>query len=259
MTTQSGSLAGTFQKFERPTHNYRFLDLLITVFVVVLLISNLVGAKICAIGEFRISAAQLLFPITYIFGDIFTEVYGYAGSRRAIWMGFFASFLMAAFGMLVIWLPPAPEWKNQQAFATVFDFVPRMVAASLVAYWAGEFSNSFVMAKMKVLTQGKHLWMRTIGSTAVGQLVDSTVIMTLAFGGTLPWGSIVNLIISGYLGKLLYETVMTPVTYLVVNGLKRAEGVDVYDVSTNFSPFASGSGGEQFRSLHSTPDSTVTE
>lgn len=242
-------LSQAAQKFERPAHHFRYFDLAVMVFVVVLLISNLIGQKICAVGPFRISGAQLLFPITYIFGDIFTEVYGYAGSRRAIWMGFFASALMAAFGMIVVALPPAPEWKNQAAFETVFNFIPRMVAASLVAYWAGEFANSYVMAKMKVWSSGKHLWMRTIGSTAVGQLVDSVVIMTLAFAGRASFGTIVNLIVSGYLGKVLYEAAMTPVTYGVVNALKRAETVDVYDVATDFNPFASGTEGEEFRPL----------
>lgn len=217
------------------------------VFVVVLLISNLVGQKICAVGPFRISGAQLLFPITYIFGDIFTEVYGYSGARRAIWMGFFASALMAVFGMLVVALPPAPEWQNQAAFETVFNFVPRMVAASLIAYWAGEFTNSFVMAKMKVWSQGRHLWMRTIGSTIVGQFVDSVIVITLIFAGSQSFLTIVNLIFSGYIGKVLYEAAMTPVTYMVVNALKRVEGVDVYDVATDFNPFASGAAGEEFR------------
>lgn len=239
---------------ERPNHSFRYYDTLIVVFVTVLLISNLIGPKICAIGPFRISGAQLLFPITYIFGDIFTEVYGYAGSRRAIWLGFFGSALMALFGMIVVWLPPAPDFQNQQAFEIVFGFVPRMVAASLLAYWAGEFSNSYVMARMKVWTRGRALWMRTIGSTAVGQLVDSIVVMTVAFAGRESWMTIGNLIVSGYLGKVLYEAAMTPVTYLVVNGLKRAEGVDVYDVATDFSPFAAGREGEAFVALEPQPE-----
>lgn len=238
--------ARALSKFERSKHQFRFFDLCVSVFVVVLLISNLIGSKICAIGPFRISGAQLLFPITYIFGDIFTEVYGYAGSRRAIWMGFFASALMAIMGMIVVALPAAPEWTNQAAFETVFNFVPRMVVASLIAYWAGEFANSFVMAKMKVQSRGRSLWMRTIASTAVGQLVDSTVIMTLAFAGRESWATILNLIFSGYLGKVLYEAAATPLTYLVVNGLKRVEGVDVFDKATDFSPFASGDAGAEF-------------
>lgn len=236
----------SFSALERPRHSFRFFDTLIVIFVTVLLVSNLIGPKICAVGPFRISGAQLLFPITYIFGDIFTEVYGYAGSRRAIWLGFFGSALMALFGMLVVLLPPAPDFKDQAAFATVFGFVPRMVAASLSAYWAGEFANSYVMARMKVWTKGRALWVRTIGSTAVGQLVDSAVIMVLAFAGRESWSTIGNLILSGYVGKVLYEAAATPLTYLVVNKLKGAEGVDVYDTRTDFSPFAKGSAGEDF-------------
>lgn len=240
------SPARNITRFERPKHHFRFYDLCVIVFVVVLIVSNLIGPKIVAVGPFRISGAQLLFPITYIFGDIFTEVYGYAGSRRAIWLGFFGSALMALMGMVVVALPPAPDFQHQAAFEAVFGFVPRMVAASLAAYWAGEFANSYVMAKMKVLTQGKALWMRTIGSTAVGQFVDSVIIMTLAFAGRESWGTIGNLIFSGYVGKVAYEALMTPFTYLAVNSLKRVEGVDVYDVDTNFSPFASGAEGEKF-------------
>jgi queuosine precursor transporter len=230
------------QSEDRPTtprdlRSFQHFDILLSIFVVVLLISNLVGQKIAAIGPFRISGAQLLFPITYIFGDIFTEVYGYAASRRAIWLGFFASALMAVMGMITVALPPAPGWENQEAFATVFNFVPRLVIASLIAYWAGEFANSYVLAKMKILTEGRHLWMRTIGSTIVGQLVDTTVLMVIAFAGSVSPRTIVILIFSGYLGKVLYEVVMTPVTYAVVNWLKRREGVDVFDRGTDFSPF----------------------
>jgi uncharacterized integral membrane protein (TIGR00697 family) len=217
---------------------FRYYDLFVHAFVVVLLVSNLVGQKITAIGPFRISGAQVFFPITYIFGDIFTEVYGYGASRRAIWIGFFASAALVAMGMFTVWLPPAPGWENQQAFETIFGFVPRMVAASLAAFWAGEFANSFVLSKMKLLTQGRYLWTRTIGSTAAGQLVDTAVLMVLAFGGTQPWSTIVNLIFSGYLGKVLYEAAATPLTYAVVNFLKRREGIDIFDRDTNFNPFA---------------------
>ncbi len=216
---------------------FRYYDLIVHAFVAVLLISNLVGPKICAIGPFRISGAQLFFPITYIFGDIFTEVYGYSASRRAIWIGFFASALLATMGMIAVALPPAPDWNGQQAFAAIFNFVPRMVVASLIAYWAGEFSNSFVLAKLKLVTRGRHLWTRTIGSTAVGQLVDSVIVMILAFGGTLPAPMIANLIVTGYAGKVLYEAAATPLTYLVVNFLKRAEHVDAFDHTTRFNPF----------------------
>jgi uncharacterized integral membrane protein (TIGR00697 family) len=216
---------------------FRYLDMLVHIFVVVLLVSNLVGAKICAIGPLRISGAQLLFPITYIFGDVFTEVYGYAASRRAIWTGFFASALLSLMGLVAVALPAAPEWHDQASFVKIFGFVPRMVLASLAAFWAGEFANSYVLARMKVATGGKALWTRTIGSTVVGQAVDTAAVMFLAFGGTRPVGLILTLIASGYLGKVLYETAATPLTYWVVNFLKRKEGVDTFDRGTDFNPF----------------------
>jgi uncharacterized integral membrane protein (TIGR00697 family) len=216
---------------------FRFFDLLLSIFVVVLLISNLVGQKISAFGPFRVSGAQLLFPITYIFGDVFTEVYGYSASRRVIWIGFFASAVLAVMGLITVALPPAPDWPNQKAFATVFEFVPRLVGASLVAYWCGEFANSFVLAKMKLVTKGRYLWTRTVGSTVVGQAVDTVIVMILAFGGSLSAGLIANLIVSGYAFKVVYEVLATPLTYAIVNFLKRVEGVDTFDYETRFSPF----------------------
>ena len=227
--------------------SFRYYDLLVHVFVVILLISNLVGQKICAIPLFnfhgelvmaRIAGAQLLFPITYIFGDIFTEVYGYGASRRAIWLGFFACAILSLMGLFVVWIPPAPGWPNQAAFEVVFYTVPRFIVASLVAFWLGEFTNSYTLAKMKLWTDGKWLWTRTVGSTVAGQLVDTTVLILIAFGGRESWLTMLNLIISGYVGKVLYEALATPLTYLIVNKLKRAEGVDVYDRDTNFNPFA---------------------
>jgi uncharacterized integral membrane protein (TIGR00697 family) len=216
---------------------YRYLDLLINVFVVVLIVSNLIAPKFVAAGWFRFSAAQLLFPITYIFGDVFTEVYGYSASRRAIWTGFLASAIMTAFGIFAIWLPPAPEFKDQQAYETIFGVVPRNVAASLLAYWAGEFANSLTVAKMKLWTNGRFLWTRTIGSTVVGQAVDTTIVIVVIFWGQ-PLSVMFRLIVSGYLFKVAYEVLATPLTYLVVNFLKRTEGVDVFDRETNFNPFA---------------------
>jgi uncharacterized integral membrane protein (TIGR00697 family) len=207
-------------------------------FVAVLMISNLVGQKICAFGPFRFSGGEVLFPLTYIFGDIFTEVYGYGASRRAIWYGFFASALLAVMGIIAVALPPAPGWPNQAAFATVFNFVPRLVGASLVAYCCGEFANSYVLAKMKILTRGRLLWTRTIGSTMVGQGVDTVVVTLLAFGGKVKPATLANLIISVYLFKVAYEAAMTPATYAVVNFLKRREGVDSFDYTTDFNPFA---------------------
>ncbi len=216
---------------------FRYYDLLVHIFVVLLLISNLVGQKITAIGPVRVGGAQLLFPLTYIFGDVFTEVYGYGASRRAIWIGFFASGLLSLMCVFMVWLPPAPGWPNQEAYRTVFYQVPRMVAASLIAYWCGEFANSFVLAEMKLWTEGKYLWTRTVGSTVVGQAVDTTVFMTLAFGGSLTRSLIAQLIFWGYLFKVVYEVLATPVTYAIVNFLKRREGVDTFDRATSFNPF----------------------
>lgn len=226
----------------RPVRQYRYLDLLINIFVVVLLVSNLIAAKLTQVGPLVFSAAQMLFPITYIFGDIFTEVYGYGASRKAIWIGFLASTLLAVLGLFAIYLPPAPAFHNQAAFEAIFGVVPRVIAASLVAYWAGEFVNSFTLAKMKLLTGGKHLWTRTVGSTIVGQGVDTVLVMVLLFAGTQPPALILRLILSGYLFKVVYEVLATPLTYAVVNFLKRAEGVDYYDRDTNFSPFHVQSG-----------------
>src|SRR5882762_6222269 len=189
----------------RPLREFRYYELLVNAFVVILLVSNLVAQKICKIGPFTLSGAQLLFPVTYIFGDVFTEVYGYAGSRRAIWDGFGSSALLAVMGMIVVALPPHPDWHNQEAFAVVFGFVPRIVAASLVAYWAGEFANSFVLSKMKIWTEGKYLWMRTVGSTVVGQAVDTVIVIVLLFAGRESISIILNLIMSGYVAKVAYE------------------------------------------------------
>src|SRR4051812_30754300 len=188
---------------------FRYYDMLVAAFVAVLLISNIVAPKFVAFGPLRFSGAQMLFPLTYIFGDVFTEVYGYAGSRRAIWNGFFASVLLAIVAGVIVALPPSPDWHNQKAYETVLGMIPRIVVASLIAYWAGEFANSFVMARMKVLTQGRHLWMRTIGSTAVGQAVDSVLVMTIAFAGVMSTNDIVRAIISGYIGKVVYEAAFT--------------------------------------------------
>jgi uncharacterized integral membrane protein (TIGR00697 family) len=217
--------------------NFRYYDLLVSVFVAVLLISNLVAPKLVSWGPFVFSGAQLLFPITYIFGDIFTEVYGYAGSRRAIWNGFLASILLTTISAVVIALPSAPEWKYQEAYQIVLGSMPRIVIASLLAYWCGEFANSFVMARMKVLSNGKYLWMRTIGSTVVGQAVDTVIVVSIIFAGSVPLSTMLNLMVSGYGGKVIYEALATPLTYAAVNWLKRVEGVDIMDTHTNFNPF----------------------
>jgi uncharacterized integral membrane protein (TIGR00697 family) len=216
--------------------SYKYLDLLINIFVVVLIVSNLVAQKFTEFGPFKISAAQLLFPITYIFGDVFTEVYGFSASRRAIWTGFMGAAVMIAMGLFAVWLPAAPEFKNQAAFEALFGVVPRIVAGSLIAYWAGEFANSLTVAKMKLWTNGRFLWTRTVGSTIVGQAVDTTIVVCFIFYDQ-PISLIWQIIYSGYLFKVVYEVLATPLTYVIVNALKRSEGVDYFDRSTNFNPF----------------------
>ena len=230
-------------------HHFRYYDLCVHAFVVVLLVSNLVAQKICQIGPFEIlghsfgpfliSAAQMLFPITYIFGDIFVEVYGYGASRRAIWIGFFSAALLALMGFLATQLPASPKFQNQAAFEQIFGIIPRVLVASLVAYWGGEFANAFVMSKMKILTKGRHLWMRTIGSTAVGQFVDTLLVVTIIFGGNQSFDTILSLILGGYFAKVGYEAAATPLTYWVVNSLKRAEGIEIFDEGVDFNPFKS--------------------
>jgi queuosine precursor transporter len=220
------------------SRRYKYLDALTTAFVVILLVSNLVAQKVCVIGPFAVSGAVLLFPITYIFGDVFTEVYGFAASRRAIWLGFFGTALLYVMGVIVIALPPAPGWPNQKAFSTVFGFIPRILAASLIAFWAGEFANSYTMARLKILTDGRKLWTRTIGSTVVGQAVDTVLVVTLTFAGTIPAHTLLNTILTGYGLKVGYEVIATPLTYLVINWLKRTENADAFDRHENFNPFS---------------------
>jgi uncharacterized integral membrane protein (TIGR00697 family) len=233
-----------------PARPFRYLDALTTTFVVLLLISNLVAQKVIRIGPiplgpiripaFPTTAAIILFPLTYIFGDIFTEVYGYAASRRAIWLGFFATALLYAVSALVIALPADPVFRNQSAFEAVFGILPRILAASLIAFWAGEFANSYTMARLKLLTQGRLLWTRTVGSTIVGQAVDTTLVVSLTFAGRLPARTLLQIILVGYILKVLYEVLATPLTYLVINALKRAEHQDTFDTHTNFNPFQFG-------------------
>jgi len=221
---------------------YRYLDLLINIFLVVLIVSNLIAPKFVAVGWLKFSAAQLLFPVTYIFGDVFTEVYGYGAARKAIWVGFMGSVIMALFGLFAILLPPAPEFKNQQAFEIIFGVVPRNVAGSLLAYWAGDFANSYTVAKMKLWTNGRYLWTRTVGSTVVGQAVDTTIVIFFIFWGQ-PLSVIFQLILGGYIFKVTYEVIATPLTYWIVNTLKRVERVNYFDRGTNFNPFAMGEEG----------------
>ena len=229
--------ADTPEHRPRDLREFKLLPTLLCIFVTILLISNVVGQKLCNIWGFKIGGANLLFPITYIFGDVFTEVYGYQASKRAIWLGFLCSALLSVMGLILVALPPHPEWHNQDAYASIFGFVPKMVVASLIAYWCGEFANSFTLAKLKLVTKGKMLWTRTVSSTVVGQGVDTALFLTLAFGGTLSSGALRELICTSYVFKVVYEVLATPLTYWVVNALKRYEGVDTFDFHTNFNPF----------------------
>lgn len=217
---------------------YRWFDLIVGVFVTALITSNIVSAKVGVLWGFKIGCGIFVFPVSYIFGDVLTEVYGYARSRRVIWIGFACAALTSLVFFIADVIPPAPDWPHQTAFHTVLGQLPRVVAASLVAYVCGEFFNSFVLAKMKVFTDGKHLWARTIGSTLVGQFVDSTVFYPLAFFGTAGWTihTIIEVAWHNYLVKCTVEATFTPLTYAVVNFLKRTENEDVYDTHTNFSP-----------------------
>jgi hypothetical protein len=206
-------------------------------FVATLLISNIAAQKLFACGPFTFSGGILLFPVAYIFGDVLTEVYGYARARQVIWAGLFCNALMALFLWIVVQLPPADGWPLQEQFATVLGLVPRIVVASIIGYWAGEISNSFVLAKLKVWMGGRALWVRTVSSTLVGQACDTTLFVLIAFAGIFPSGLLFTAIWSGYLFKVLYEALATPFTYVVVGYLKRREGIDVYDRTTDFNPF----------------------
>ncbi len=217
--------------------SYRYFDLILALFVAVLLISNVASSKIVRLGPFTFDGGTLLFPVSYIFGDILTEVYGYRRSRRVIWTGFGCAVLMVAVLAAVGALPPAEGWENQEAYLAILGTTPRIVLGSLIAYFAGEFSNSYTLARMKVLTRGRWLWMRTIGSTLVGEGVDTLLFVTIAFAGTMPWPLFWSVILSNYVFKCGVEAAMTPVTYQVANFLKQAEKEDVYDLDTNFNPF----------------------
>ena len=216
---------------------YRYLGTISVFFVAVLLISNIASTKIVDFGWFTFDVGTLLFPLSYIFGDILTEVYGYKRAQNVIWLGFFCALMMAVVFMIVGMLPPAGDWGNQSAYDAILGSTPRIVLASLLAYACGSFSNSLILAKMKLWMKGKHLWARTIGSTLVGELVDSSLFILVAFSGVLPVSLLITLIVSNYIFKTLVEVVLTPVTYRVVNFLKKNEGEDFYDTSTNFNPF----------------------
>jgi queuosine precursor transporter len=225
---------------------FRYFPYVMAAFVAILLLSNIIGASKQSYvnlpwgKQWVFGAGVMFFPVSYIIGDVLTEVYGYANARRVIWTGFAALVFMAFMAAVVVALPPASNWHGQSAYEAVFGNTGRIVLASITAFWAGEFANSFVLAKMKVLTQGRMLWSRTIGSTVVGQGLDSLIFYPLAFYGLPDWTTeaLVQLVLSQWLAKTAWEALLTPVTYAIVGFLKRREGVDVFDTGTDFSPFA---------------------
>jgi uncharacterized integral membrane protein (TIGR00697 family) len=231
---ESGALKGA---------HFRWFDYVMAAFVTILLLSNVLGAGKVAtidlpgIGAWPFGAGILFFPISYVIGDVLTEVYGYARARRCIWAGFAALLFMAFMAWVVVALPPAPSWHGQAAYEQIFGQVPRIVFASMIAFWAGELVNSYVLARMKIWTEGRHLWTRTIGSTLVGQGVDSLIFYPLAFLGTWDNHTLLIVLFTQWALKVGWEALLTPFTYAAVGFLKRREGVDVYDRGTDFTPF----------------------
>ena len=218
------------------THYSKWFVLVTAVFITCLITANIIAVKLVSIFGLILPAAAIIFPLSYIVGDVLTEVYGYRQARQVIWLGFLCN-LMA---VIAIWvggvLPATSFWPGQEAYDTILGYTPRLLVASFIAYLMGEFANSFVLAKMKIATQGRWLWTRTIGSTLVGQGLDSLVFITLAFVGTMPGAALVTTIVTQWLFKSAYEAVVTPLTYVVINFLKRHEGLDVYDHDTRFNP-----------------------
>ena len=207
------------------------------IFITCLIVSNIIAVKLITVGGRNLPAAIIIFPISYIFGDILTEVYGYRTARKVIWLGF----LCNLFAVIAIWLggllPSSPFWTNQAAYKAILGFTPRLLAASFVGYLLGEFANSFVLAKMKIATKGRWLWTRTIGSTFVGQALDSGLFILIAFSGIMGWDALGIMVLTHWLVKTGYEVLATPFTYWLVGYLKKKEGVDTYDYGTNFNPF----------------------
>ncbi len=226
---------------------FRHFDIVMAAFVTILLLSNVIGAgkravvDLPLVGPWPFGAGILFFPLSYLIGDVLTEVYGYAAARRCIWVGFAAMLFMVAMAAIVVALPPDAGWTGQEAYRAVFGQVWRIVFASIAAFWVGEFVNAYVMARMKLWTQGKWLWTRTIGSTVVGEGVDSLIFYPLAFLGAAGWTSVQvgQVLLTQWALKVGWEVLLTPVTYAVVGWLKRAEGIDVFDTGTDFMPFRS--------------------
>lgn len=228
---------------------YRWFHLVLAVFVTTLVVSNIIAVKVITIFGLILPAAVILFPVVYIIGDVLTEVYGYGSARQAIWIAFGCNLLAVTAIWVAGLLPPASSWtvgalkgpdEAAQAFQAILGFTPRLLLASFIAYLFGEFVNAFILAKMKIFTQGRYLWTRTIGSTLIGQGIDSLLFISIAFFGVLPSSILVSAILSQWLVKSGYEVLATPLTYLVVNALKRAERIDAFDTNTDFSPLRAG-------------------
>lgn len=217
---------------------FKYYDIILAVFAAILLISNLAGTKLIAFGSIITDGGAILFPISYILGDVLTEIYGYKYARRAIWVGLGVMLLAVLCFTIVRYMPPAPEYTAQASYEAVLGFFPRIVAASLAAFLTGSFLNSFVLAKLKVKTKGKKLWLRLIGSTVVGELCDTVVFAFVAFGGILQGMNMVTYILIGWIFKTVVEIVFLPITYRVIDKMKQVEKVDAYDDKTNFTPFS---------------------
>jgi hypothetical protein len=218
----------------------KYFVIVAAIFITSLLTANIIAVKLVTISGFFLPAGVVIFPISYIFGDILTEVYGYRLTRMVIWLGFFCNLLAVVAIGLAQALPAAPFWQDQAAFEAILGYTPRLLAASFVAYLIGEFANSYILARLKIVTQGRWLWVRTISSTIVGQGLDSVVFILIAFAGVIPGPGLVNTILTQWVFKSAYEALATPLTYAVTNFLKRVEGLDTFDVETNFNPVAFG-------------------
>ncbi len=220
----------------KKTKTYKYLDLIIFISITMIVIVNVISGKIIQVGIFTLSAASLCIPITYIFGDLLTEVYGYKQARRVTWILIFSSILTAGIFQLAVMLPPAPGFKGNDAYTFVLGQVPRVVIGAWIALFAGQCINDFVLAKMKIATKGKFLWARTIGSTIAGQAADTTLFYIIALYNVIPTGLLMQAILSGWFLKVMIETVMTPITYFAINKLKKVENEDYFDRDTNFNP-----------------------
>jgi hypothetical protein len=221
------------------TQRYRYYDYLMVAFVTVLICANFIGAaKITEINGFVFGAGILFFPLSYLFGDILTEVYGYARSRKVVWAGFGAMAFASVMTWVVLKLPPASGWPHQSAYETALGNTPRIVFASMIAYFCGEFTNSYTLAKMKLFTSGRKLWTRTIGSTITGEAVDSLIFYPVAFLGVWQPSLVLQVMLGNYALKVIWEVLATPMTYKIVAHLKRVEQEDYYDRDTNFTPFS---------------------